>query len=149
MILVLFYMVIAASNIVVVLASSINTTTSVNFDESMFFSTKNNSITFFAHADWGKGGYDGYQHRRDRIKKRSLDSEETDKDREKHEDGRSEEIFYQGYTARSMLEVAAMTKPSFILALGDNFYDDGVNSTEDIMVAAVSSEPTSVRVTTE
>ena len=81
----------------------------------------------------GARGYDGYQHRRDRIKKRSLDSEETDKDREKHEDGRSEEIFYQGYTARSMLEVAAMTKPSFILALGDNFYDDGVNSTEDSM----------------
>ena len=97
------------------------------FDESAFFSTQNSSITFFSHADWGKGGYDGSQYRRER------NLEEKNDEKESNGGEHREETFYQGYTARTMLQVAAMSKPSFVLALGDNFYDDGVNSTTDSM----------------
>ena len=112
--------------------TSNSTTESYTFDESDFFSTQNKSITFFSHADWGKGGWDGTQSRRARTLNEDKD-EERDK-HDKHEEGeRKKDMFYQGLTAKTMMQVAAMSTPSFILALGDNFYDDGVASTNDSM----------------
>ena len=96
-----------------------------------YFSTLNHSLSFFAHADWGKGGWDGSQSRR-RQRGRELEEDE-DKHRE-GEDKHKEEVFYQGNTSRTMIHVANATMvPEFILALGDNFYNDGVASINDSM----------------
>ena len=95
-----------------------------------YYSTSNDSITFFAHADWGKGGWDGSQ-----ADRRKLEDVDGDEDRHEEEKDHKEEVFYQGYTARSMAYVVNVTgnKPSFVLALGDNFYNDGVASINDSM----------------
>ena len=44
---------------------------------------------------------------------------------------KKQNVFYQGDIARAMAATAASTKPSFIMALGDNFYANGVSSTTD------------------
>jgi len=85
-------------------------------------------LYFFVHSDWGKGGYDGFQYRR-------L-SNETDQagsgiaDEEERELGENK-VYYQGEIAQAMAGVASETLPSFIMALGDNFYANGVASTTD------------------
>ena len=97
-------------------------------------------VYFFAHGDWGKGGYDGSysDHRR-------LPANNMAQNHENHEGGegegegeheheeREEEALMQGKVADAMNYVANYTKPEFVLALGDNFYTDGVSSTNDSM----------------
>lgn len=86
------------------------------------------SLVFFALADWGKGTYSDS----DQDGELNDDSEEGEVgDRENCPDGNE---LCQLQTAQSMISVASdLGKPSFILALGDNFYDDGVYSTDDPM----------------
>lgn len=118
-------------------------------------------VVFFTLADWGKGTYSDSQRKLDgkaaeEIENSSIPSqgerkldeeaaegkngEEGGKNNE-HEQEHQEESncpdgneLCQLQTARSMISVASEKgKPSFILALGDNFYDSGVSSTEDSM----------------
>lgn len=132
---------------------------SVVYDESW----TGDELFFFAHGDWGKGGYDGSYHDRRHLKERDGirrrprglegggggegrreegDHEEGDHDHDEehdhegedeheHEHEHEEEVFYQMNTSRSMQIVANKTRPSFIMALGDNFYQDGVESVTD------------------
>lgn len=102
-------------------------------------------LYFFAHGDWGKSGYydndvngrrlrrlpeDGGDH--DGEHGEREDREEHDHDEEHDERGeREEEKFWQGAVARAMLGTANVTHPSFVLALGDNFYADGVSAVND------------------
>ena len=65
-------------------------------------------ISFFAHGDWGKGGYNGtYSRRLEGGGGRGLHEEET---------------FMQGAVADAMNAVASDSKPSFVLALGECDY---------------------------
>ena len=111
-------------------------------------------MIFFAHGDWGKSGfYDNdvagrrrlgnereHMHVRggeggdeyDNEEEHDHDHDEEHEEHEEHEHKKEE--FWQGRVARSMLKTALnITKPDFILALGDNFYTDGVASTNDSM----------------
>lgn len=117
------------SNTTYVVRNETETETGTEGVESdSYFSTLNHSLSFFAHADWGKGGWDGSQSRRRRARERELGEDHEDE----HE--HREEAFYQGNTSRTMMHVANTTMlPSFILALGDNFYSDGVASVNDSM----------------
>ena len=97
------------------------------------------SLYFFAHGDWGKGGYTGDLHDR---RTRSLDADDgggygngaeegKEEEHEEHEDHHEDEVFYQMETGQAMQRTASRYPPSFILALGDNFYQDGVYSSTD------------------
>lgn len=104
-------------------------------------------LYFFAHGDWGKSGYwdndvNGRRQLERNLKEEGEGDHEHEEDEHEHEedeheheedehDDRKEEVFWQGQVARSMLAVANLTHPSFVLALGDNFYADGVVSVND------------------
>ena len=78
------------------------------------------------HVRGGEGG-DEY----DNEEEHDHDHDKEHEEHEEHEHKKEE--FWQGRVARSMLKTANITKPDFILALGDNFYTDGVASTNDSM----------------
>jgi hypothetical protein len=111
---------------------------------------------FFAHGDWGKGGYYGnYTDHRRRLlgeetktisgynmHRRTAEGEggeghgedrhgEEERGEGEHHEERKEDPLMQGRVADAMGFVANYTPPSFVLALGDNFYTEGVASTND------------------
>ncbi|KAJ1430819.1 hypothetical protein B484DRAFT_48174 [Ochromonadaceae sp. CCMP2298] len=96
-------------------------------------------LTFLFLGDWGKGGTSGTYGARDR---RAL-GEPFEKESETHrrlpeeggEGGHKEQKLHQMQVAVAMGNYSrkANPKPSFLVALGDNFYDDGVTSTTDAL----------------
>ena len=90
--------------------------------------SSNDALIFFIHADYGKGGYDGNQENRRRQLQQEQDYEEEDHEHEEEENDhkKEDEFFYQGMVADAMSLTAQSTPPKFIMALGDNFYPDGV-----------------------
>ena len=101
----------------------------LTLQETAGYTTSNttNALIFFVHADYGKGGSDGQQsnHRRTRRRRRLHDDDGGEgEEHEEHE--HKAEVFYQGKVADAMALTANSTPPAFIMALGDNFYPDGV-----------------------
>ncbi len=78
------------------------------------------SLLFLTIGDWGKGGIYG-----DITSSRRLGNDNNNK----------VTYTYQAAVARSMVSYLQTlgTKPDFVIALGDNFYDNGVYSTSDAM----------------
>jgi hypothetical protein len=87
------------------------------------------SLTFLLLGDWGKGGTTGTFGQRRYLK--GPESEVTH--------GNEKEILKEKKVLRQMQVATAMgqysaeadPKPSFVIALGDNFYDNGVYSSTD------------------
>lgn len=126
--------------------NSTNSTYSTNSTTYADIALTGYELIFFAHGDWGKSGFwdndvAGRRRLREHMHINGGDGEgeeeqdheeEHEHDHEEEHDHKEEE-FWQGRVARSMLKAANATKPEFILALGDNFYTDGVASTNDSM----------------
>ena len=93
------------------------------------------SINFFALGDWGKGGvYGDIRSRTDDDDDEEFYGDDEEKRREWEEKSREkkDKYTYQAMHAQSMgIYGAQSSQPDFIIALGDNFYDDGVYSTTD------------------
>ena len=122
-----------------------------NSSETIFNTTSNSSgfflypeiettgkeLFFYAHGDWGKSGYydnDVSKRLLKEDKEGAQDREQGEHENENHEHedhDKKQELFWQGSVARAMLSTANKTKPEFVLALGDNFYADGVQSVND------------------
>jgi len=100
--------------------------------------TETDSLSFFLLGDWGKGGITG-------TYSSSLSNDDAnthfiphdDDDGSHHRNLRNEHVnaatLYQVESAAAMgVRAASMTpQPSFIVALGDNFYSNGVSSSTD------------------
>ncbi len=79
------------------------------------------SLSFYLLGDWGKGGTTGsYGSRRLNTEERELAGQQT---------------LYQVAIAKAMAKMAEneSVAPSFVLALGDNFYGNGVKSSTDTL----------------
>mmetsp|Transcript_29854 Transcript_29854/g.30291 ORF Transcript_29854/g.30291 Transcript_29854/m.30291 type:complete len:582 (-) Transcript_29854:15-1760(-) len=98
-------------------------------------STKRESIVWIGLGDWGKGGKNGsiLSAPSRELLKLNNDDESHSQLTKTDEHGRKLEYTYQAPIASAMAEWAnsSNAKPSFVLALGDNFYNDGVSSTTD------------------
>lgn len=90
------------------------------------------SLNFLLLGDWGKGGNSGYI-------KSNLDNgiigNSTEDDDHKMIDKRklkNNEVTYQAAIAKAMGTYSEKFLPSFVVALGDNFYTNGVSSSTDV-----------------
>jgi hypothetical protein len=100
-----------------------------------------NVLKFLLLGDWGKGGRDGQTFGEGNKKNRRAASIDDEKSQHQisldsnKEVQRGNEVFYQYALAKSMGNYSRETdpRPSFVLALGDNFYNDGVSSKNDSM----------------
>ena len=90
------------------------------------------TLSFLLLGDWGKGGTDGTVSGR-----RLLDLTPINTDRisiEEHNDKKKKTLQQmQIATAMGIFSASANPQPSFVVALGDNFYNDGVKSSTDTM----------------
>lgn len=90
------------------------------------------SLNFLLLGDWGKGGNSGY------IKSNldnSIIGNSTEDDDHKMIDKRklkNNEVTYQAAIAKAMGTYSEKFLPSFVVALGDNFYTNGVSSSTDV-----------------
>lgn len=126
-------------------------------------STKtNNMLKFLILGDWGKGGNIGTYGSAVRNGKTYLlfedrenefidnidrfvevahhagganEKDNKDKEKDKGAGGKNNKVLYQVPVAKQMIEFAKSSeiKPSFVIALGDNFYNNGVSSSNDIL----------------
>lgn len=90
------------------------------------------SLNFLLLGDWGKGGNSGYI-------TSNLDNgiigNSTEDDDHKMIDKRklkNNEVTYQAAIAKAMGTYSEKFLPSFVVALGDNFYTNGVSSSTDV-----------------
>jgi hypothetical protein len=91
--------------------------------------SSSDSLTFLLLGDWGKGGTSGSTGKAAYQTEDAAATETTDNGR----NTKQNKALYQMQVASSMGKYAAATdpKPSFVVALGDNFYDNGVYSSTD------------------
>lgn len=89
------------------------------------------SLNFLFLGDWGKGGNSGY------IASNfdgSFDtsSNSTEDDDKKIRSLKNNGVTYQAAVAKAMGSYSDKFQPSFVVALGDNFYTNGVSSSTDV-----------------
>ena len=97
-----------------------------------FHTVSTKSIKFIGLGDWGKGGNSGnilYSNEKDN----DIYFSDNDDIPITHATSSNTYYTYQAPLAKAMGQYAANSnpKPSFIVALGDNFYTEGVSSTTD------------------
>jgi hypothetical protein len=87
----------------------------------------NPSLHFILLGDWGKGGNSGY------YSSHIPSGDEKNETDDDHVRRATKEVAvtYQANIAKAMSEYSETFKPSFVVALGDNFYGKGVTSTTD------------------
>jgi hypothetical protein len=123
-----------AITLAVILAISIT-------NASNILTSNTKALHFLLLGDWGKGGNTGY------IKSKISDNDEVDDDEsnEKHQgDGQiiskiegkikilaNDQPTNQAAIAKAMGSYSDSFMPSFVIALGDNFYANGVSSSTD------------------
>lgn len=91
-------------------------------------------LTFLLLGDWGKGGTTGNYGQRKLISGEELqDVDLVSASDHGKEPLKQKKVLRQMQVATAMGKYAAETdpKPSFLIALGDNFYDNGVYSSTD------------------
>lgn len=92
-------------------------------------------LSFLLLGDWGKGGTSGTYGQRRALESVTTAAEQSQIELSEMELQKEKEkkVFRQMQVATAMGQYAAQTspKPSFLIALGDNFYGDGVYSTSD------------------
>lgn len=111
---------------------------SVNF---CLESVRGNTLRFLLLGDWGKGGSTGaYGSSFDDSTLSALRVTAGDDKGNKQGGGgagggKKQKTYYQVPVAKAMAVYANNTDPapSFVIALGDNFYDNGVSSATDIL----------------
>lgn len=102
-------------------------------------------LRFLLLGDWGKGGSTGQYGSSittddDQNSSRSITLAADNKNNNNNGGGggggnknNNKKVFYQIQIAKSMATFATIYHPSFVVALGDNFYNNGVSSTSDIL----------------
>jgi Calcineurin-like phosphoesterase len=94
-------------------------------------------MNFMLLGDWGKGGNSGYTYNTLRPDYSSKDDDERNPFYRSSGGGgggggNNKQLFYQAAIAKVMGAMAEYFIPSFVLALGDNFYTKGVSSSTDV-----------------
>jgi hypothetical protein len=90
------------------------------------FSTQSTpALKFLLLGDWGKGGNSGY------YSSHLSTGDETNERDDDHNRRATKEATYQASIAKAMSNYSNTFNPSFVVALGDNFYGNGVSSTTD------------------
>lgn len=90
------------------------------------------SLNFLLLGDWGKGGNSGYI---TSNLDNGITSNSTEDDDQKMMDRRklkNNEVTHQAAIAKAMGTYSEKFLPSFVVALGDNFYTNGVSSSTDV-----------------
>ena len=90
------------------------------------------ALNFLLLGDWGKGGNTGYIS--SNLGTNTIGANITEDD-DKAKWGRnlkSNQATNQAAVAKAMGSYAEKNQPSFVVALGDNFYTNGVSSTTDV-----------------
>jgi hypothetical protein len=95
---------------------------------SLAAKSSDDSLTFLLLGDWGKGGTTGTFGQRRHLKGSAPIPEHGEKEILKEK-----KVLRQMQVATAMGQYSADAdpKPSFVIALGDNFYDNGVYSSTD------------------
>lgn len=104
-------------------------------------STNSGTLRFFLIGDWGKGGNTGKYFSSfiggadDDLTHLAPEDPNTGKIQVEADNNKNNKVLYQPHVARAMANVAANAtpSPSFIVALGDNFYVNGVSSATDVL----------------
>jgi len=119
----------------------------------LFFTKKysaTTSLNFLVVGDWGKGGIygditsggGGYElsvgpdpddDTRNTIGYRQLENKDNNNNNNKNSNSQKVTYTYQVAVAKAMASWAKYYQASFVVGLGDNFYNDGVSSTTDSM----------------
>lgn len=98
--------------------------------------TNKSELTFFLLGDWGKGGLSGNvggKNKKDKKNRHKARKLPNDNDNEHNQHDQKDESTYQVQIARAMGNLSSEDPPQFVIALGDNFYDDGVSSVNDTL----------------
>ena len=99
-----------------------------------------NALSFLLLGDWGKGGstgaYSSSPDDDDLTVNVLLAKKQVPMDNQinnNNNNNKNNKVFYQVQIAKAMGQYAASASPapSFVLALGDNFYNNGVSSSTD------------------
>ena len=97
--------------------------------------TQDETLSFLLLGDWGKGGRNGTTDKRrltELLSENTLNKNELDLDILEHKGHKTQKLYQmQVATAMGIYAASAYPQPSFLIALGDNFYDDGVQSSTD------------------
>ena len=89
------------------------------------------SLNFLLLGDWGKGGNTGYISSNLGNAIGANITEDDDKAK-RGRNLKNNDATYQAAIAKAMGSYAEKNQPSFVVALGDNFYTNGVSSTTDV-----------------
>jgi hypothetical protein len=103
---------------------NVNATSRVNITSII----NKTALNFYFLGDWGKGGIDGDI---TAVSSRKLQEDHERNHDHAHEHQQKNEYTYQNAIGKAMIVYSKTTKPKCIIALGDNFYSDGVASTSD------------------
>lgn len=96
-------------------------------------------LSFLIIGDWGKGGESGNIQSQRYLRSRGLANDNNNNNKNSNNNNKNGNSKQQGTNqvavAKSMAQYAAnsVIKPSFVVALGDNFYTKGVYSTSDVL----------------
>jgi hypothetical protein len=90
------------------------------------------SLNFLLLGDWGKGGNSGYIS--SNLDNGIVSNSTQDDDHKMIEKRKlkNNEATYQAAIAKAMGTYSEKFLPSFVVALGDNFYTNGVSSSTDV-----------------
>lgn len=104
---------------------------------------RSSELRFLLIGDWGKGGnsgyasnslgdnYEGYQDDDHKPKRGLYQEEQGGGHGQKQNQGKKNKATNQAAIAKAMGYYSDDFEPSFIIALGDNFYANGVSSSTD------------------
>ena len=125
-----------------------------SFNSAVFLSERESALNFLLLGDWGKGGNSGYVASRISDGTSEADDDEGPDTQERAYDSvrsirnmhKAAELetnrslqnnnnnkgTYQAAIAKAMASYSNDFQPSFVVALGDNFYTNGVSSSTDV-----------------
>lgn len=90
------------------------------------------SLNFLLLGDWGKGGNSGYIASNLDNGIISNNTEDDDQKMMHKRNLKNNEVTNQAAIAKAMGTYSEKFLPSFVVALGDNFYTNGVSSSTDV-----------------
>jgi hypothetical protein len=101
-------------------------------------------LHFLLIGDWGKGGNSGYTSNRlldndefdydddnSQMKHHAIAQEDGQREGRNEVQGKNKQATNQAAIAKAMGSYSDSFMPSFVIALGDNFYTNGVSSSTD------------------
>eukprot|EP01031_Cornospumella_fuschlensis_P035783 gene35783-43401_t len=103
-----------------------------HFETSAVDPSGKNALSFLLLGDWGKGGstgaYSSSPNDDDLTVNGLVANKQMSMDNQNN-NNKNNKVFYQVQVAKAMGQYAASASPapSFVLALGDNFYNNGVS----------------------